>query len=364
MVAKYRYVFLTMRDEQVIEEIDLYGVYMSESLNGGDSQFDGTFQLDQTGKRNVDLLAATQPGRTYVVVERNGVPVGGWIIWSRVYSAQSKTVQMHGISFEAYPRRQRIVSNTVISNTEQIEIFKTLWTQMQSVSGRNVNIIVPSGTAPNVTLKSIEVYPYEVKYYGEVMSSLADSSDGFDWRIVIVKDGPWYRKDLLIGFPYLGTGVHVGMPVYEYPGNITQYYMTESMADAGTHVLTAGAGEGTDMIAAEVAHTDLIAGGMPRWDVDVVRKDIDTLALLSTVANAQGAIRRPPMRTIKVTVKGDHVPEIGSFNLGDTARVILKDARNPEGFQKDARLVAWKVRPPTSEQVEEADLIFEGDEIA
>jgi hypothetical protein len=363
MVAKYRYVFLTLRDERVIQEIDLYGVYMSHSLNGADSQFDGTFQLDQTGKRNVDLIEATHPGRTFVVVERNGIPVGAWIIWSRVYSAQSKTLQMHGISFESYPRRQRIISNTVYTDMEQVLLFKTLWTDMMIVAGRNINIIIPSGPSTPVT-KSVEVYPYEVKYYGEVMSSISDSSDGFDWRIAVVKDGQWYRKDLLIGYPYLGTGVHPGMPTFDYPGNITQYYMTESMADAGTHVLTVGAGEGTDMLAAEVAHTDLIAGGFPRWDIDVVRKDIDNTALLATVANAQGIIRRPPMVTVKVTVKGDRVPEIGSFSLGDTARVTIQDARNPEGFEKDMRLVAWKVRPPTSEQVEEADLIFEGDEIA
>ena len=362
MVARYRYTFLSLGGERVIQEIDLYGVYLSMSLNGGDSQFDGTFQLDQTGKRNVDLVEATSPGRTFCVVERNDVPIGAWIVWSRVYSAQSKTIQMHGMPFDYYPRKQRILTNTIFNDVEQVEIFKSLWAQMQAVPGRNVNINVPTGVAPTVVPKSLDVRTTEFKYYSEAMSSIANTSNGFDWYVAISKEGNYFRKDLRIGYPTLGTGVHPGLSIFEYPGNVTQYYMTESMADAGTHVLLIGAGESDDMLTSEFVHSDLIVGGMPRWDVEVPRKDITTQANLNFVAGAVGPTRRPPMLTVKVTVKGDKIPEFGAYTLGDTARVVIKDPRNPTGYERDARLVGWTLNPPDSESVEEAQLLFEGDE--
>lgn len=365
MVADYKYFFCNIDpsggvNEQVLQEIDLYGVYLSGTLNGGDSQFDGTFQLDQTGKNNGDLIEATHPGRRYVVVERNGQPIGAWIIWSRVYSAQSKTVQMHGLPFDAYPNYQRILVNTAY-NTNQITIFRNLWTAIQGGANRNLGIVVP-GSSPSSITKAIDVKATDYRYYGEIISSLADAEDGFDWYIYIQKSGTQYQKIIRVGYPTLGTPLADSVPVFEYPGNVTQYYMTESMAGSGTNVIVLGAGEGSDMITKTVNHTDLLTSGMPRWDVDVPRKDITSQSLLNTVGTQIATNLRSPRLTVRVTIKGDRTPEFGSYNLGDACKVVIKDPRNPTGYTKDTRLIAWSLRPPTSEQVEEANLLFEGSE--
>lgn len=362
MVAHYNYVFNSMRSERVILELDMFGVYMSMSLNGATSQFGATCQLDQTGKRNIDIIEATEPGRNFVVVERNGVPIGAWVVWSRTYSAQSKTLQLSGIPFDAYPSHARILTPTIFNNVEQLEIFRQLWIQMQSVYGRNINVNVPGGGYPLITPKSLEVQRYDAKYYGEVMSSIADSANGFDWYIALTKEGNYYRKDLRIGFPRLGTPMNSGMTVYEYPGNVTQYYFTESMSDAGNNVLVIGAGEGEDMLISEVNYGYLVDGGYPRWDTDIARKEVDNQAILNAVAPRLAEFRRGPVTTIKMTVKGDAVPEFGSYNLGDASRIVIKDPRHPTGFSKDTRMISWTLRPATSDQVEEADLVFEGDE--
>src|SRR5258705_13950688 len=109
-MATYRYVFLDMRTDAVIEEINLYGVYCYRQLNQP-GQFNGTFQLDQSGKNNLDLIAASTPGRSWVVVERNGVPVYWGIIWSRTYQSQAKVVEMFGWGFEAFAQRQVVLAN-------------------------------------------------------------------------------------------------------------------------------------------------------------------------------------------------------------------------------------------------------------
>jgi len=79
-MTDYRYIFGTLRSEQVIEEIALYGVYMTMEMNVG-GELQGTFQLDQTGKDNATLLSACIPGATWVACERNGVCVWHGFIW-------------------------------------------------------------------------------------------------------------------------------------------------------------------------------------------------------------------------------------------------------------------------------------------
>jgi hypothetical protein len=134
------------------------------------------------------------------------------------------------------------------------------------------------------------------------------------------------------------------------------------MADSGTNLLMVGGGEGSDMVTAKFEHTDLLDSGMARWDVSVARKDIADLSLLQEVAGVVAQVRRSPMTTIKATIKGDRVPEIGSFALGDACTIVIKDARNPAGLIKPTRLIEWELHPPSSEHVEEASLLFEGDE--
>lgn len=360
-MAEYSFVFNSVRAEQVNQEISLFGVYMSMAMNADDGQFDGTFQLDQTGKRNEDLITSTVPNASYVVAERNGIPIGGWIITSRVYSAQSKTFQLHGMTFDIYPKRARILTDLTFDNIEQREIFKSLWSGMQSVYGRNLNVNIPSGTFPNVVRKTLSLKAIDIKYYGEVMSSIADAVDGFDWYITFTKQGNYYKKDLLIGYPNLGTSESVGSVVFDYPGNVTQYYLTESVADAGTNILVIGAGEGSSMLKSEVAHTDLLNNGMLRLDVDIARKDINSQTILNSIALNEAATRKAPMTVIKLTVKADKTPEFGSYNLGDTLKMYLEDARNPNGTTLTKRLIKWELHVPSADSVEEVDLTFEGD---
>jgi hypothetical protein len=359
-MTDYRYIFGTLRTEQVIEEIPLYGVIMNMTINrGGD--FQGTFQLDQTGKNNDDLLSACIPGRCWVTCERNGQPVWHGYIWSRVYSAQSKSVQLFAQSFENYPKKRINHEDITYVGQEQRNIFNDLWNRMQTPLGGNLNVIVP-GPFPLVVSKDLAVKAVDFKAYDNIMSSISDGADGFDWYIQITKDGMLYRKDLTIGYPTLGTSISDGMTVFEYPGNITQYYFTEPMADAGTDIYLLGAGEGSDMIVGTAFDTAAITSGSPIWEEVVSRKDINNQAIADSLAHQELAARRPPMAVAKLFVKANLTPEFGSYNLGDTCRIVIKDPRFPNfGFNGFKRLLKWELTPQSSGSTEEAQLVFEGD---
>jgi len=366
-VTDYRYVFVTIRSEQIVEEIDLFGVYFSRQL-GLQGSFTGSFAFDQTGKSNVDLVAATTPGYCYVVVERNDVPVWWGIVWSRTYQSQAKICQLSALGFEVYPNKQRMFNSYTATGTN-VELFCGLWTDMQnSALGRNINIQIPTLVAGPT--KTITVDALDQKYYGDVMDDLASAADGFDWTIDCVRqnDGT-YLKSLRVGYPTLGVeSDSPDIVTFEYPGCILNYYQTESMSEAATNVRVLGAGEGSAMPIVDVSQNDMLTtGGWPRWDIDISYKDVADLPTIEQLAIQAAVNNKAPMPTYKITVKGDQDPIFGSYNVGDSCQLVITDPRNPSpgssvaGLAVPSVIIGYEVRPPSSDGVEEVNIILPGD---
>lgn len=366
-MTDYRYVFMSLRDDQVIEEINLFGVYCFRQLNQP-GQFNGSFTFDQSGKNNADLVAATTPGKTWVVVERDGVPVYAGIIWSRTYQSQAKVCEMFGWGFEAFPQRQVILTNFLDFNPNT-QIFGRLWTEMQAVSGRNLNINVPNNiVGPFIGL---DILATDYKYYGDVMDSIANASDGFDWTISVSKNADnTYRKDLNIGFPTIGAQSSPGMVTFEYPGSITNYYATDSMSESGTNVFVLGSGEGSGAPVAITSQPQMIdLEGWPRWDTISSHKDVTSIQLIQKIAEQEAIVKKPPAPNYKLTVKGDQDPVFGSYGLGDACQLVITDPRYPSpdgstaGISIPSRIIGWELRPPDSGQVELINILLPGDTV-
>jgi hypothetical protein len=357
-MTDYNYIFGSLRSEEIIAEIPMFGTYMDLELNAG-GRFDGAFNLDQTGKDNQTLLDATVPGRSFICCERNGKPIWIGFIWSRTYQSQAKSVQIFAQSFENYPQYQLVRNDFSRTADSKFSIFNDLWTNMQSVTGRNININVDSLPYDNTTT-DISILATDFKMYGEALSELADGANGFDWIIDIAKSGTFYIKTIRMA-TLLGATDH-GLFTLDYPGSILNYYATESMAGAGTNVFIVGAGEGSTMSVAESTQNEMIIQGFPRWDFVVSRKDISTQFAIDSMATQEGAIRRPPQLFFKPTPKGDRIPEFGSFGLGDACSIAIKDSRFPDGKLFNTRIAKWTLQPQSSSNTEEYSLVFVGDD--
>lgn len=369
MTTDYKYVFVTLRNEIVVEEINCFGVYFSRML-GDQGAFTASFTFDQTGKNNADLVAATTPGYCYVVVERNDVPVWWGIVWSRVYQSQAKECQISALGFECYPQKQRMLNNYTATGTN-VELFCGLWTNMQaSVVGRNLNINVPTLVAGPT--KTLTILASDQRMYGDAMSDLSDAADGFDWTIDCQRqnDGS-YLKSLRVGYPSMGVQADSpDLVTFEYPGSIMNYYMTESMSDAGTNVRVLGAGEGTSMPVTDVQQTEMLTlQGWPRWDVNFSYKDVVSPGLINQLAIQAAINSKPPMMTAKVTVKADQDPVFGSYQIGDACQLVITDPRNPSrgssqpGIAISSAIIGYEVHPQDSQGVEEVNIILPGDVI-
>lgn len=367
-MAEVAYIFGDAISGNIIEEIRLTSVSMKDTLDGG--EFRATFHLDQTGKTNDELLSATIPGRTFCAVEREGRVIGDYLIWTRTYQSQAKVFQLYGVPIKDYTESRFLTETYIADDIEQRNIFLELYTNMQANDG-SIRVDLPQ-LYPNETLKSVTVLGSEYKTYRQVMDSIADAADGFDWLIRTVRSGNKYARTLEIGYPQIGALPGKGIPIFEYiaptedadmgGGNIINYWANDSMAGAGTHFYGIGSGEGSSMIVATTVFNDLITNGYPRFDMTVDRKDINDQNVLNSLTFQAAQLRKAPISTITAEVKADGDPAFGEYGLGDACRIVIKDSRFPNGFVKDTRVLGWEYYPPEDSNIEMVRLQLEGED--
>lgn len=360
-MTEYTYVFANLRTGAIIGEIPLFGTYCARRLNDS-GEFQGAFQLDQTGQNNDDLLSMTIPGRCFVVMEREGTPVWGGPVWSRTYQSQAKVVQIYCRGFEVYP--SRIFTGDYTITDDQLNIFTDIWNTIQSVPQRNIGISVPSTVFPDEVVRTVDVKSYDYRTFGQVINDMANGAFGFDWTIDIGRVDNVYVKSLRFAYPNLGTSIGPNSIVFEYPGAILNYYETASMADAGTNIFVLGQGEGSDMLASSFVHQDLIDNGWPEWHIDISQKDITDQDMLESITQQEAINRRPPMVVDKITIRGNADPIFGSYGLGDSALLVFTDPMHPNTTEVEVRIAEWILRPQISdESSEEVDIVFAGGDL-
>lgn len=355
-VLHVTYVFGDLRTGEIMEELPLWSVSMMDELNA-DGELRGTFQLDTTGKRNEDIVAATIPGRCYMVMEVNGFPMFGGIIFSRTYQSTAKTIQLYVRGFEVYPYR-RFIREPITMTGDQIAIFCFLWNHMQSQPNSNLLVEVPTPFNSGV-IKTITTEPHTFRTYGLFMTQLSDAIDGFDWKIRLVREGNAYRRILDIGYPVLGAPARPDSIVLEYPGAITNYWETDVIGDAaGTNIFVTGAGEGSSMLTSEQTHDFLLQNGWLRFDFHRAYKDVTDPNLLEKIARNEARIRRAPATVLKAEIKANLDPIFGSYGLGDFMNVVINDPKHDK-VTIPSRVIRWEFWPPEQANVSHAILTFE-----
>jgi hypothetical protein len=367
-VAETSYVFGDILTGEKIAEIRLTSVSFKMSLSTG--EFRATMNLDQTGKSNDELISATIPGRCFCVVERDGIVVGDYIMWTRTYQSQAKVVQLYGVPWKNYPER-RIRDTDFHGTSDQRNLFLQLYGEMQSATN-SIRVELPGSFPDTLVEKTLDVTGTDYKTYRQIMDSIADTDDGFDWTVRTNRVGGAYTRTLDIGFPTLGQAPGPTNVTFEYidmgpdnnGGNVTNYWVNDTMAPAGTDFYGIGAGDGATMLVANVSHTDLYASGFPRWDTSASLKDINDPVILAALSSrlAQQAKAPQSVYTVEVKAGGDAGVEFGSYNFGDYCNLVIQDARHADGLNKSSRILGWEYYPQEDSNVEYARITLDSED--
>jgi len=345
-MSNYRYLLADLRTNSVLAELPFTGVNFTQQLNSAGT-FSGNILLSGLSS-SFNAADGTIPGRTALYVDRDGVLVWGGIIWSREYNSSSQHLGINAREFESYFERRRITTTQVFTNTDQLVIARALVTASEVPTGGDIGVQVGSETSGvNV---SRTFYNYELKTVYSALLDLSRSTDGFDFNIEVAYDGGGVpAKTLKLSYPKSGTRYSASNPaalVFEFPaGNVVEYSYPEDGSVAANTIYAIGAGSNEGKLTYTATDATKVAAGWPLLEDSMNYSDITDTTLLTNLATGQvNAVAYPPT-TMKIVAPPYVDPTLGTYKIGDDARIRIIDDRFPTGLDAIYRIVSLNVTP-------------------
>lgn len=309
---------------------------------------------------------STLPRRTTLVIFRDEVVVGEWIIWQRPpYKPTEKKLSINASEIRSY-FDHRILRPTdgvgskktlSFAQVDQFSIFRALVADAQAVT-RNGLEVGNIGVELDASLSGVlrdrkdaqddagAYHGYNFANYGELLDNLANLDNGFEWRIDSFIDQDFnLRRALRLGYPYLGHKPDDDAATLEYPGNVIDYEWPEDGLDRVNYVASIGAGEEVAMKWGEAYNDAELRSGYPIFERTTSYKSASVQATLNAHATGDVVTLSGDLVVPTVTVRGR--PTIFP---GDYVKVRIADEARFRGsssvpFEMFMRAVEIKTVP-------------------
>lgn len=327
MTTTYRYLFADLLTNTILAELPLTGVSFTTQLNQAGT-FSGHLLLGGIDATEYNAYNATIPGRTAIYVDRNGLLIYGGIIWGRNYDSKTQTLSIDAREFESYFEKRRITQTTDFTNIDQLAIARNLITQAQSAPYGNIGVQVGTETS-GVTI-SRTYYDYEYKGVYSAFQDLSRGDNGFDFNINVAYDGSGNpSKTLALGYPRLGTvysSTSTTAPVFVFPaGNIVSYNYPEDGSIAANTIYALGAGSNEGKLIVTGQDATKFTEGWALLEEQANYSDVTDQTYLQDLADGQIAAVSYPPTVLKISVPAFVDPIVGTYSVGDDARVMITD---------------------------------------
>jgi hypothetical protein len=377
MAAIYTYLAQDLTSGIILNELPLHGVTFDRQLNKA-GNMGGSSSLDNGRLDNDDLLEATVPGRTALYIYREDKIVWGGIIWSRWYQSQGKALQFSAQTWESYAYKRIYRGDGVHTLTltqAQCQLVQWLWNDLQQSDSRaNIGVLPASRFPAHDITRTYALNPFDFKTYGSTIDDITDNyDDSCEFYIDTYEDGYGNPvKQMVLGYPRVGTVVNFTDLVIDYPGNILNYYYTENVSDAANRAFATGdgigdtsdTGDSSQVIWGVATDTASMGAGYPLLDSSTSHSGVTVQSRIN--AHARSDLAQKPVPTISHTFELDPVadPVFGTYGLGDDARVQIQDPRFPDGLDTVVRTIGWSVKPGESDGPEQLSLVLQEDDTA
>lgn len=352
-MAQYRYLFADLLTNAILGELPLTSVTFSQQLNSVGT-LSATLQLSGINAADLNVANATIPARTAVYVDRDGTLIWGGVLWNREYNSRSQTITLNAREFESYFERRRITTDTVFANTDQLVAAQTIITNAQTAINGNIGLAVGSETSGVLINRTF--FGYEYKTVLAAMQELSRSSTGFDFNIYVYYDSNGNPAKLLrLGYPRYGrkySATSTSVPVFELPGNIVEYTWPEDGSIAANYIYGIGAGSNPGKLLVTGYDGSKIAAGWPLLEDQSNYSDVSDSTLLTNLVAGQVAVVSYPPTTIRITVPASSDPVLGSYEVGDDARIRIYDDRFTSQLDAVYRIVSFAVQAGENNKAE------------
>lgn len=333
-----------LRSGRIIEE--LRALSPTQGLSGKlGASSTAAFSLALDGAPR-DWEAATACGRTMqVAVDRaTGQPIGAWLTLTRAGGTAS-TLSLQGASPEAYFDRRYTGAFSGLG-VDQAAIY--------TGTGAPLLVDAPPFVFDAPATGTTQIYSVEDGDDRTVLSVWTElmAGGGPEWTVGVAwnADRSGFTLPVLVR-PTIGTVTTNPEPVFDMPGCISSYVLTESYEDGkgATRVTAYGDGEGSSRLRSDVlTATDLIAAGYCLWERRYTPADglTDPLALTAH-AREDLTVMGTGATVWTVDAVASQAPRLGrDFTLGDSVRVqVTRSPRHPNGASTVARCWSWTLDP-------------------
>lgn len=343
--------------------------------------FSGTVRLDGTGEmqftlnlgafpeaRRRDLLFATTTGRVSIVLDRDGIPVGEWIVWKRKRTNDSAPISLGGTELMSFGATQQIGPVTYVA-TDQATIAANMAQQIFGPTGAAGSVAVTVETpTPTGVLTNRRYERYEGAI-GDKLVELASADNGFDYTVTSqwsMSTGARYiQRTWRLAFPLAGTDRSFAFDqassrytldpdsdtdvIASQGGTILDLSMDEDGRRLASVAYALGAGEGYDKTIGIATNDKLVAQGYPRMVTTGSYSTVNQVSRATALARALLADAQDPTIPPELSIRGDADPGIEDLNLGDRVRVAAEPSINfPDGYRSKVRVLGWTFTPPES----------------
>jgi hypothetical protein len=363
-VASYTYLIADLRTGAVLDELPMSGVSFGKRLNDTGS-FRGQLRVNDPGIRVREPRLLTEPGRTALYVDRDGQLLWGGIVWTTQYSAANATLEIGASDFLSYLERRLVLNHPVAEsgtveyvNTDQLQIAAGLVALCQQHPGGDLGIEV-RGTLSSGVTRTVHYGASELKPVADALRDLANADQGFDFAVDVEygTDGRPVRF-ARFGFPRLGQpgGPHV----WEYGANLVDFTWPRDAASMATRAFVLGAADGDVPLLRFAEDSAAYSAGWALLEQANSQLDTKDAALVEAQARGELAAGRRPVVLPALTVRADLDPVVGSYSVGDDARLVIDDPYFAAD-QLDAmvRLLGFEVTPGDDAGTEQVTLTVE-----
>ncbi|GAA0347933.1 hypothetical protein NE235_10740 [Actinoallomurus spadix] len=331
-----------------------------------------SLQTGDPGVQSLDPWGRAVQRRTSLVVLRDDVVVGEYVVWNRPsYKASEKKMTLSCSEIRSVLDKHRIFRPTdgygsrktlEFVQADAFDVFRALLADAQAATYQGLPVgdlaiemdpTVLSGVLidrRDVQDQATAYHGYSMEYYGPLLDDLADTA-GFEWRIdTFIDSDNQLRRRLVLGYPHVGRGPDADSLTLEYPGTIADYQVDDDGESSANYVASIGAGEEEAAIWGEAYNAAELAAGYPLLETTASYKD-DTSPVIAA-GHAAAELSR---------VSGD--VQLWSLDLigypavapGDYVRIRICDEARWRGssaapVEKWVRVVGMKIQPAPKER--------------
>lgn len=363
--TRYTYYTADLTTGAVTDELPLYDVTFSSELNEA-GEFRARLPLGDPRVTVHRPRELTEPGRTALYVERDGVLVWGGVIWTVKYTSADQHLEIGAAGFLSYFDHRRVLpadfdpdatdlsaADVPFIDRDQSDIARALVATAQAHPGGDIRVR-PESTAklrhhPHARLPRQR--PQEHRR-GPARAGEPGGRPRLRLRHGVRHRRPPCPPAARRHPAPRPAGHPARVGVRGQPDRLHLAGRRRLHREPGLRPRRAGRGENSQLVA--VAEDR--ATGRPLTETEVSYVHLTDAALLASQARSALAAVSAPVVLPELTVRADLDPVLGSYQVGDDATVVIKDVFFPEGTQFDVRITGIEVTPGNDAGEEQVQL--------